>query len=30
MRASLQAELLGRAAQRIWAERVNFIGWKYL
>ena len=27
MRASLQAELLGRAAQRIWAERANPIGW---
>jgi hypothetical protein len=27
MRASLQGALLGRAAQRIWAERGNFIGW---
>jgi hypothetical protein len=27
MRASLQAAVLGRAAQRIWAERVNPVGW---
>jgi hypothetical protein len=27
MRASLQAAFLGRAAQRIWAERANPVGW---